>query len=115
MLAQRSMYDSAVEKNFGGVGDVVKDLQRLLKFVVVVMGERLHPCLNFLPTVSRLDLVMYDGFAFRTCFKDMSEQLVVSFSCPNSFLPSSHWFVLKDLGLWRLRSTLDAVCGSTYA
>jgi hypothetical protein len=52
MLAQRSMYDSAIEEDFRSVGDVVEDLQGFLELVIVVLGKRFHPCFDFLCQVS---------------------------------------------------------------
>ncbi len=54
MLTQCSMYHTAIEQDLGRVGDVVKDLQRFLKLIVVIMGQCLYPCLNFLFRVSRM-------------------------------------------------------------
>ena len=48
MLAQRSMYHAAIEQNFRSVGDVVEDLQGFLEFVIVIVGQCLYPCFNFL-------------------------------------------------------------------
>jgi hypothetical protein len=53
MLAQRSMYDSAIEENLRSVGNVVEDLQGFLELVIVIVGKRFHPCFDFLYRVSR--------------------------------------------------------------
>lgn len=57
MLAQRSMYDSAIEENFRSVGDVVEDLQGFLELVIVIVGKRFHPCFDFLCQVSRFGCI----------------------------------------------------------
>jgi hypothetical protein len=57
MLAQRSMYHSAIEENFRSVGDVVEDLQGFLELVIVIVGKRFHPCFDFLCQVSRFGCI----------------------------------------------------------
>jgi hypothetical protein len=53
MLTECGMDDTTVEQNLGCVGDAVKDLQCLIKLVVVVAGEGCHPGFDFLnPTIS---------------------------------------------------------------
>ena len=39
MLAQRSVYYSLVEKNFGSVGDALEGLERLVKLIIIVEVE----------------------------------------------------------------------------
>jgi hypothetical protein len=53
MFAQGSMYHSAVEEDFRGIGDVIEDLQGFLELIILIVGQRLHPCLDFLPGISR--------------------------------------------------------------
>ena len=48
MLAQRSVYYSLVEKNFGSVGDALEGLERLVKLIIIVKVEGRDPGLNFL-------------------------------------------------------------------
>lgn len=42
------MNDSTIEQYLRGIGDVVKDLQRLFVLVVVIEGEGLYPGFDFL-------------------------------------------------------------------
>ena len=74
MLAQRRMYDTAIEEDFGSVGDLVKGGQRIVEFVVVVEVKRLDPRFDFLssPVVSldSLEISLKIGVA-RTCFRDI--------------------------------------------
>lgn len=51
MLSQRRMNNTAVEKDLGGIGDVIELLQRLVEFVIVIAGERGDPSLDFLSCV----------------------------------------------------------------
>lgn len=44
--------DATVEEDFGRVGDAVKHAEGFLKLLVVIMDQRLHPCLDFLSSVS---------------------------------------------------------------
>ena len=48
MFANRRMDHTTVEEDLGSVGDVVEDAERVLKLIVVVVVQRLDPCLNFL-------------------------------------------------------------------
>jgi hypothetical protein len=52
MLSECRMDDTAVEQNFGCVGDSVEDLQCLVELVVVVAGEGCHPGFDFLSHIS---------------------------------------------------------------
>lgn len=74
MLAQRSMYHTAIEEDSGSIGDIVEDLQGVFKFIVVIVAKSLHPCFNFLFRVSGLDLDSVRCLCSRTCFKDISCQ-----------------------------------------
>lgn len=49
VLAECGMDYAAVEQNLGCVGDLLKDLESNVEFVVVVAGEGCHPGLDFLP------------------------------------------------------------------
>lgn len=42
------MDNAAIEQDLGGIGDIVKDAERFVEFIIVVVSERLHPCLDFL-------------------------------------------------------------------
>jgi hypothetical protein len=74
------MYDSAVEEDFGSIGDVVEDLQGFLEFIVIVMGQCLYPCFNFLSCVSGLESTEYDDHAL----------VPASETCPSKIEKSSH-------------------------
>lgn len=52
MLAESCVDDSAVEQDLGGVGDLVKTPQRLVKVLVVIGVKSLNPCLDFLDSLS---------------------------------------------------------------
>ena len=42
------MNDSTIEEDFGSVGNLIEDYKGFLKFIVVIVPEGKHPCLNFL-------------------------------------------------------------------
>jgi len=48
MFAESRVDDAAIEQDLGGVGDLVKDLQCDVEFIVVVAGEGCHPGFDFL-------------------------------------------------------------------
>ena len=73
MLAQRSMYHTTIEQDLGCVGDVVEDFQRFLEFIVVVVGQCLYPCLNFLLRVSRSCKIKYRGLKLIPASETYSE------------------------------------------
>lgn len=54
MLSKRSMNDTAIKENLGGIRDSVERLQCLVELVVVVGGKGCHPGLDFLPRVQQL-------------------------------------------------------------
>ena len=49
MFANRCMYHTTIEQNLGRVCDVVKDLERVLELIVVVVVQGVDPGLDFLP------------------------------------------------------------------
>lgn len=48
MLAQRSVDHPAIEENLGGVGNIIKHLERLVELTIIVVRKRLNPRLDFL-------------------------------------------------------------------
>lgn len=48
MFAEGRVYDTAVEEDFGGVGNVTEGAQGLVEFAVVVVGKGLDPGFDFL-------------------------------------------------------------------
>lgn len=49
VLGEGRMDDTAVEEDFGGIGNVVKLLQCLVVLIIIVVCEGCHPGLDFLP------------------------------------------------------------------
>ena len=64
------MDDTAIKQNLGCVGDLLKDLQGHIEFIVVVAGEGCHPGFDFLPVYQQLKAIW--GAVERTCFRDMT-------------------------------------------
>lgn len=54
MLTKRRMYDSTIEEDLRSLGYVIKYSKGVLELVIIVMRQRLHPCLDFLLTVNGL-------------------------------------------------------------
>lgn len=48
MFANGCMDDTAVEENFGRVGDGVESPQGFFEFLIVIAPKRFHPSLDFL-------------------------------------------------------------------
>ncbi len=48
MLPQSRVYDPTIEQYLRGVRDVIKSLQRLLEFLIIVLRNGLNPGLDFL-------------------------------------------------------------------
>ena len=70
VFAQRSMDDATVEEYFRGVGNIVKGLQRLLEFIVVVMPQGGDPSLDFLEARSAEKADSRESRRL-TCFNDI--------------------------------------------
>lgn len=65
------MNDAAVEQDFRCIGDGIKFLQSLVKFVVVVGGQGCHPGLDFLRDLATAH--QNHEPAVLTCFRDMTK------------------------------------------
>lgn len=54
MVSYGRIDNATVEEDFGGVGDAIKHLESFIKLLAVIVGQGLHPCLNFLPELAWL-------------------------------------------------------------
>lgn len=58
MLSKSRMNNTTVEQNFGGIGDAIKFLQRLVEFVIVIVAEGRYPSLDFLSRISKMPSIL---------------------------------------------------------
>lgn len=77
---------AAVEQNLGCVGDLLKDLESNVEFVVVVAGEGCHPGFDFLCAKSAIGGRAAADEGKRTCFRDMTSDVHL---LPGSMVSSS--------------------------
>lgn len=54
MVSYGRIDNATVEEDFGGVGDAIKHLESFIKLLAVIVGQGLHPCLNFLLELASL-------------------------------------------------------------
>lgn len=97
------MNHAAVEKDFGGIGDIIELLERLVEFIIVIVGERCDPGLDFL-------LVCEQPSSPKSMILDAKTYLLQRHCAEvirNPFTPSSltlvAWKATRRLPVWNLR------------